>query len=223
MLVPLRFSDRAEAGRALATRLLDFTEPPTVVLGVPSGGVLTAAPIAERLAAPLAGAWVRKMVSPQEPDVVFGAVDLDGEVTLSTETVAAEGLADDEVAEIAWHAHQLLLAEWERAPGLDASSLLPGATAIVVDDCLVTGLTLRAAMRWARRQFARAVILAVPVVDRRIWHRVAGDADRAISLEEREDGPVARSDVYGEFRRPSPEEVGRILGLAARHADAARG
>lgn len=208
----LRFRDRAAAGRALAPRILELTDPPTVVLGVPHGGVAVAEPIARTLGAPLACVWVRKLAALREPDVVFGAVDLDGDVTLCLETIRAEGLDDEEVAEIAWHAHQRVLQEWEMAPGLDATSLLPGTTAVVVDDCITTGLTLRAAMRWARRQFVREVVLAVPVVDRRIWHKIAGDADRAICLEERDDGPVSRSEIYENYSRITVEEMRRALG-----------
>src|SRR5688572_19240822 len=201
MIRNLRFTDRRHAGLALAPRLLEFTRPPSVVLGIPHGGVEVAKPIAEALGAPLAPVWVKKLVDPSMPDVVIGAVDVDGDVTINPEAARAEGLDDEDLVEIAFHAHELLLREWEHGPGLDASALLPGATAIIVDDCITTGLTLRAAMRWARRQFVREVVLAVPVVDRPIWHRVAADADRAITLEERDGGPLARSDVYERYER----------------------
>ncbi|MBI4510994.1 MAG: hypothetical protein HY698_15275 [Deltaproteobacteria bacterium] len=211
MLRPLKFPDRIAAGRALAPRVLEFTAAPSVVLGVPNGGVLVAAPIAESLAAPLCVAWVRKVVSPAEPDVVLGAVDLDGDMTVATEIVRAEGLSDETLAEVAYHAHQHLLAQWERMPGLDASSLLAGTTAIVVDDLICTGMSLRAAMRWARKHFVRTVVLAVPVVDGRTWHRVAADADRALTLEERMDGPFSRSEVYDNFKRVTDDEVAKVL------------
>lgn len=208
----LRFPDRAAAGRALAPRLMAHSEAPTVVLGVPRGGVVTAAPVAAALGALLAAVWVRKIASSREPDVVLGAVDLDGDVTLALETVRAEGLSDEEVAELAYHAHQRLSADWERTPGLDATALLPGcATAIVIDDAMCTGLTLRAAMRWVRRQGARRVVLGVPIADARLWPRVAADADCAVTLEQRAGGPVARSDVYEAYQRVPEAEMARFL------------
>lgn len=207
-----RFSDRAAAGKALVPQIRDLTRPPSLVLGVPHGGVLCAAPVARALAAPLAPVWVRKLAAPREPDVVIGAVDLDGDVTLAVEAVRAEGLGEDEVAELAYHAHQRLLHDWERAPAIDPAPLLPGATAIIIDDAAVTGMTLRAAMRWVRRQQAGTVVLAVPVVDRRIWQHLTPDADHAVCLVEREDGPLARSDVYDDYHRISDEEMARALG-----------
>jgi predicted phosphoribosyltransferase len=211
----IRFPDRRAAGRALVGKLLDRTAPPSVVLGVPRGGVIAAAPIASALAAPLAPVWVRKLVSPREADVVFGAVDLDGDVTIAVETVRAEGLSDEEVAEIAFLGHEALRDEWAANPGLDATSLLPGTTAIIVDDNVCTGLTLRAAMRWARRQGARRVVLAVPIVDRRIWDRLGPDADERVAAEVREEGPIARSDAYEQYRRVTDEEMRDVLTTAS--------
>jgi predicted phosphoribosyltransferase len=212
MIPNLRFTCRADAGRALAPRVLEFTESPSMVLGVPHGGVEVAKPIAELLGATLAPVWVKKLYSPHMPDVVIGAVDVDGDVTLSPEVALAEGLSDEDIGEIGYHAHQILLREWEGGPGPEASSLLPGVTAVVVDDCMTTGLTLRSAMRWVRRQLPRRVVLAVPVVDRRIWHRVAGDADCAITLEERDDGPLARSEIYDQYTRVTPDQMSALFG-----------
>jgi putative phosphoribosyl transferase len=210
-----RFPSRADAGRRLAPQVAATTTPPTVVLGVPHGGIVTAAPIADALSAPLCAAWVRKITSPREPDVVLGAVDVDGDTTLAVEIVRAEGLSSEQVAELSWHAHQKLLNEWERAPGLDATSLLPGTTAVIVDDSLCTGMTLRAAMRWVRRQGAARVVLAVPVVDARIWPHLAADADAAVYLDRRGDEPIARSDVYDDFRMPTETEIGLLLATGA--------
>lgn len=209
-----KFRDRETAGRALAPLVLQRTWFPSVVLGVPHGGVAVARPIAQHLKAPLSAAWVRKLAAPKEPDAVVGAVDIDGDVTLGVENARAEGLSSEEVCELAYHAHRRLLEDWRRGPGLDAAPLLPGADAIIVDDGLTTGLTLRAAMRWARRQHARRLILAVPVVDSLIWFHLAHDVAFALALETRTDGPVARSEVYEDFHRPSDEEVAQMLALA---------
>jgi putative phosphoribosyl transferase len=206
-----KFRDRAAAGKALAPLVIARTSPPSVVLGIPHGGVATARPIATALSAPLAALWVRKLAHPANPDVVVGAVDLEGDVTLNVDSARAEGLTGEDIAELAYHGHKALLRDWERSSAADATSLLPGATAIIVDDALVTGLTLRAAARWARKQNARRVVLAVPVVDGTIWRQLAGDADELIAVEER-DGVYARSDVFDRYQRISDDEMARLLG-----------
>jgi putative phosphoribosyl transferase len=205
-----RFAHRAAAGEALAYAVADAVDGAAVVLGVPNGGLAVAQPIAAALRAPLGVAWVRKLVLPREPDVVVGAVDLDGDVTLVAEAVRAQALDGETVTELAFHAHQRLR---------DAATPLPpdlhGKSAVVVDDGMTTGIALAAALRWARRHRARRVVVAVPVVDARIWERVAKDADQAVTLEIRDDGPIARSEVYDDFRRVGREELDRLLGNRA--------
>jgi predicted phosphoribosyltransferase len=206
-----RFRSRADAGRALAPLVRAATSPPSIVLGLPRGGIAVGVEIARHLGAPLCASWIRRIGSPREPGVVIGAVDLDGDLTLGVESARAEGLGDEALAEIAWHAHQGLLAEYARRDGLDAAALLPGATAIVVDDTLCTGLALRAAIRWARRQSARRVVACVPVVDERIWAHVRRDADDAIALAALDDGPLARSEIYDDFARIPDDELEKLI------------
>lgn len=181
---------------------------------------MAAAPVAGALDAPLAVAWVRRLIAPREPGVVLGAVDLDGDVTLNTAAMGAEGLGPGFIARLATRAHARLREAWEQSPGPDPGSLLPGATAILIDDGLTTGLTMIAAIRWARRALAQRVVIAVPVVDRRIWTRVAEQADAAAAIEERDDGPIARSEVYEDFRSVGPRQFDALL--AARAAELSR-
>jgi putative phosphoribosyl transferase len=206
-----RFPDRAAAGRALAPRIAEITSGARVVLGLPRGGLVTAAPVAEALGAPLAVAWVRRLIAPREPDVVVGAVDIGGDVTLNTAATGAEGLSDTFVAELATRVRARLREDWARTPGLDAAAHVPGATAIVIDDGLTTGLSLIAALRWARRLGAERTVVAVPVVDARIWSHVAGHADAAVALEVRDDGPISRSEIYEDFHRIETAEIAELL------------
>jgi putative phosphoribosyl transferase len=203
----LRFHDRAAAGKALAYAVADAIEGPAVVLGIPTGGLAVAQPIAAALAAPLGVAWVRKLVAPREADVIVGAVDLDGDVTLVAEAVRAQGLDGEEVTELAYRAHRRL-----RELAHPMPPALGGRTAVVVDDGMTTGITLAAALRWTRRHGARRVVVAVPVVDARIWERVAKDADQAVTLEIRDDGPIARSEVYERYQRIGRDDLDRMLG-----------
>jgi orotate phosphoribosyltransferase len=49
----MRFHDRSDAGRQLASRLLPLRDEDVVVLGLPRGGVPVAAEVARALSAPL--------------------------------------------------------------------------------------------------------------------------------------------------------------------------
>lgn len=205
-----KFPDRKAAGRALADAVQPHVTGPAVVLGVPNGGVVVARPIAKVLGVPLDIAWVRKVVRPSEPDVVLGAVDLDGAFTVNPVAAQAADVGNELLTELAFHTHEKLVS---KAGDVKAriKGLLLGRTVVVVDDGIMTGLTLIAALRWARRQGALRRIVAVPVVDERIWRRVEEHADVAVALEARDDGPIARSDVYEDYRSVPSDIIASIV------------
>ena len=69
------FRDRREAGDRLAIALEDrgFATP-IVVLAIPRGGVVVAAPVARRLGAPLDVVMPHKLGAPGNPELAIGAV-----------------------------------------------------------------------------------------------------------------------------------------------------
>jgi predicted phosphoribosyltransferase len=85
---PFRFTDRADAGRQLAARLLPMALDKPVVYALPRGGVPVALEIARALGAPLDLIFVRKIGAPRAPEVALGAV-VDGE---NPQTVVNEGV-----------------------------------------------------------------------------------------------------------------------------------
>ncbi len=75
------FTNREHAGRLLGLRLAHVKEhggAEVIVLGLPRGGVVVAAEIAEALGAPLDVLVVRKLGAPAQPELAIGAVT-DGE------------------------------------------------------------------------------------------------------------------------------------------------
>jgi putative phosphoribosyl transferase len=158
----MRFRDRSDAGRVLATRLAHLCEAKPVVVGLPRGGVPVAAEIAAALNAQLDIVLVRKIGAPHRKELAVGAVGEDG-VTVRNDVVLRElGLTWDDVAE---------QVERERAEIVRrAATLRPGPrpdlrgrTVILVDDGIATGATVVAALRILRDLGATHIVLAVPV------------------------------------------------------------
>jgi putative phosphoribosyl transferase len=210
----MTFKDRAEAGRVLAAELVPLVTPPCVVAAIPRGGVAVALPIVERLSAPLTVAYARKLTSPLAPEVAFGALDEDDEVSLDPETVAAFGLSgrDIEAAKTRTRAEiQRRMALYGVPP---LGSYLPGATVVLVDDGLATGLTMQAALAYARRHGATRVVVAVPCAAAAAAARFRRDADVFVSLTVDEDF-VAVGEYYEDFS-PVPDEV--VLAMLRRAA-----
>lgn len=214
------FPDRAEAGRRLAERLaaLDLARP--VVLALPRGGVAVAAPIAARLAAPLDLLLVRKIGAPMQPELAMGAVCNGPEpiVVTNPDVVALAGVTEREFAEMARQA----LAEIARRRARYCAGRPPrevaGCTAIVVDDGIATGATMRAGLKALRRRGPAAIVLAVPVAPPEALAELRGEADRIVCLRESH-LPFGIGGHYEDFHQLADDEVIRLL----QAADAARG
>jgi putative phosphoribosyl transferase len=206
----LLFHDRAQAGRALAARLGPLIPPPCVVAGIPRGGVVVALPVAERLHAPLTVAYARKLAAPLAPELAFGAMDEDGEAILDVATMRVFRLGPADLAE----ARETVRREIERrialyqAPPLAA--FLPGSVVVLVDDGLATGLTMRAALDYARRHGAREVTVAAPCASAEAAARFQREADRFVSLIV-DPGFQAVGQYYAVFSQVSDQEVLAML------------
>src|SRR5689334_24319740 len=137
-----RYADRQDAGVALAGALDVFTgRADVVVLGVPRGGVVVAAPVAAALRAPLDVLVVRKLGLPGRPELAMGAIaDVAGEVAVvRNEDVLRRWPVPEDAAQAVLQAE---LAELRRREDVyragRAAVPVAGRTAIVVHDGLAT-------------------------------------------------------------------------------------
>ena len=158
---PRRYRDRRQAGTILADHVADQmprgeTDEPPVVLGLPRGGVPVAAPVAERLGAPLDVLTVRKIGTPHHEELAIGAVASGGLRVLNDELIAHLGLSPAVVEERTRLALKELEQREARLRGDRPPIPLAGRTVVVVDDGLATGATMRAAVtRAAQRRGGR--------------------------------------------------------------------
>jgi predicted phosphoribosyltransferase len=210
------FRDRADAGRQLAERLAAENLVAPVVLGLPRGGLPVAREIAKVLAAPLGLVLVRKIGAPRQPELALGAV-VNGaapETVWNADLLSAFGLTEADMEP----ARQAQLAEVARRRAAygsgDAPEDLKGRTAIVVDDGVATGATMRAAIRALRRRGPAAIVIAVPVASPETLVLLAEEADRAICLETPSDF-YAVGAAYRDFSQVEDAEVTAILATHA--------
>jgi len=177
----MRFADRHDAGVRLAAALVDAVTGPAVVLGIPRGGVLVAAPVARALAAPLDVVVPKKVGAPFNPELGLGAV-APGVRVLDDELIARLGVSeaylDRELEREEAEIERRTAAYRAGRPPLD----LQGKTAVVVDDGVATGGTAVAAARWARAQRAPTVVFAAPVGPPETAARLGPACDRVILL-----------------------------------------
>jgi len=162
MLKPL-FENRLDAGNRLARELVDYEDrEDVIVLALPRGGVPVAYPVAEHLDAPLDVVLVRKLGVPGREELAMGAIASGGVRVLNDVVVEALDIPERVIDAVA----EKEKVEMERREGAYRADRpapeLEGRTAILVDDGLATGSTMRAAVAGLRARDPQAVVVAVP-------------------------------------------------------------
>jgi putative phosphoribosyl transferase len=202
------FADRAEAGRLLARRVLELHPVDPVVLALPRGGVPVAAEVADALGAPLDLLLVRKIGAPFHRELAVAAIaeGAGEEPFIDEETLRMTGATPDYVRREAEAERDENTRR--RAAYLGGRAALPveGRTAIVVDDGIATGTTVRAALRALRRRRPKRLVLAVPVAPPDTIERLRAEVDDLVCLAE---PPYfyAVGAHYADFHQVSDDEV----------------
>lgn len=179
------FVNRKEAGRKLADALRYLKQERPCVLALPRGGVPVAYEVALALEAPLDLVLVRKIGAPQEPELAVAAV-VDGvraELVRNEELIAMLGVSEAYLAQEM--ARQLAEIERRRTAYLGDRPPVPlaGRTALIVDDGIATGATIRAAILAVRRANPKRLVLAVPVAPPDTLERLRPEVDEIVCLE----------------------------------------
>jgi predicted phosphoribosyltransferase len=210
------FRDREQAGERLAEALGRFKGSDPVVLALPRGGVPVAFEIARSLEAPLDLVLVRKIGAPFQPELAVAAV-VDGEkmeITVNEDLIEALRLPEGYVQEQA--ARQVEEIERRRELYLRGRDRVgvEGRTAILVDDGIATGASMRAALRAVRRRQPGRLVLAVPVAPPATVAALREEADEVVCLST---PPYfgAIGQFYADFRQLGDDEVRELLERAA--------
>lgn len=178
-----RFRDRRDAGQALLLELTrKLAEPPAVVAALAPGGVIVAESIADHYAVPLTVLSARKLTTPLAPDLAFGAVDEDGHSVMSYDVVAGFRLSPEEMEPERIKVWAELKGIRARYPAPALSSFLPAPSVVLVDEGLATGLTMEAAVAYARRCGAAEIVVAAPCASATAAARFKGTVDRFVCL-----------------------------------------
>jgi len=206
------FRNRKQAGELLAEEVARRAFPDPIVLGLPRGGVPVAAEVAAKLKAPLDIILVRKIGAPMQRELAVGAV-VDGgapEIVRNEELISLVGLTENEFQQEA--KRQLEIIEERRKLWVAGRSRIPvkGKTAIIVDDGIATGATVKASLHALKRQGPQRIVIATPVASRESLEELRRETDDVICLETPEYlGAIGF--FYAEFSQVSDAEVSRIL------------
>jgi predicted phosphoribosyltransferase len=209
----VRYRDRHEAGSILAAEVARSARGRCVVAAIPRGGIVVAARVAERLAAPLTMVYARKIALPTAPEFAIGALDEDGEAILEHAWPRWREVAPEDVAAARARVGAEIARQRDRYGAPALAPLARGATVVLVDDGLATGLTMRAAVAYVRRHGAARVIVAAPCASEEAAERFTREADRFVCpLVDPNFGAVGS--YYRAFGSVSDEEVLATLAAA---------
>ncbi len=206
------FRDRKEAGERLAEQLTHLRDRKPVVLALPRGGVAVGLAVARRLDAPLDLVLVRKIGVPWQPELALGAVT-DGpsaDVFIDRRLADALRIPNDYIEEET--ARQIAEIERRREayragrPAIE----IAGRAAIVVDDGIATGATMRVALQAVRRRRPGWLVLAAPVAAPETLADLKAEADETVCVECPTDlGAIGY--YYRDFHQLTDDEVRELL------------
>lgn len=205
------FADRVEAGRALALKLEQYQRrKDAVILALPRGGVPVAYEVARVLELPLDLLVVRKLGVPSHPELAMGAIASGGAVYFNQDVIEMAGVTEAQMQAVLAR-ERAELDRRERAyrggrPPLD----LRGAIAIVIDDGMATGASLRAGLSAVRTLKPAKLVVAVPVAPADAAERMSDLADEFVSVLSPFDFRAV-GQFYRTFGQTSDDEVRSLL------------
>ncbi len=205
------YTDRAEAGCALAQALKKYAPNRTLVLALPRGGVPVGYEIARALHAPLDTLVVRKIGAPFNPEYAVGALAPNEVLVFDDDSIRASGASRASVEGVVGKEREEMRRRIDLYRSGQFSVGFAPNTVIIVDDGIATGMSARAALRAARIRYTRArIVLASPVCVPGTAEDLEKEADEVVCLA----SPLdihAIGQAYEHFEQLSDEEVLRYL------------
>ncbi|MCL5970515.1 MAG: phosphoribosyl transferase [Patescibacteria group bacterium] len=203
------FKNRREAGKLLAKALGKYKNKEVIVYALPRGGVVTAIEIAKYLDAPLDLIITRKIGHPFEPEYAIGAVAENGHLVRGRFGITNidQKWFRDEIKKEQKEAQRRREKYLSGRKPLSAK----GKIAILVDDGIATGLTIKAGVLELKHQNPKKIVVAVPVAPKDVAEQIKKDVDELVVLDVPKFYVGAVGAYYGEFLPVEDEEVIEIL------------
>ena len=203
------FEDRKEAGLTLARMLAGYRGKDAVIYALPRGGVVLGFEIANFLRVPLDLVIARKIGHPKNSEYAVCAVTEEGEPFCeeSERTKLDPRWLEAEIQKERDEARRRRIAYLGDKEHISAKDKI----AIVVDDGVATGLTLRAALRAIRAEKPKELVVAVPVAPHDMVEVLGREADKVVVVKDELNYLGAVGAYYLDFPQVFDQEVIELL------------
>jgi putative phosphoribosyl transferase len=206
--------NRIEAGKQLAKKLSAYANrSDVIVLGLPRGGVPVAFEIATALNVCLDICLVRKLGTPNNPELAMGAIAMGGIIAINEDLVEQEQISSETINLVITREQEELQRRDRLYRGDRPLPNLHNHIVILVDDGIATGSTMMAAISVVAQQKPKSIILAVPVAHPQILRALRSTVDRVVYLI----APASLHSIslwYEDFTQTSDREVQKLLSTA---------
>lgn len=204
------FKNREDAALQLAKRLKALKLKDAVVLGIPRGGVVTAAVLARELGAELDVVLSRKLRAPYQPELAIGAIGEDGEVYLNSFARELAGVTETYIREERDHQITEIARRRKLFRAVKPPADVTDRSVIVTDDGIATGSTMLAALHVLSVQKPHEIIVAVPVAPPEALEKFRPRCSHLeCLLTPSHFGAI--SQFYSDFQQVEDEEAVRLL------------
>lgn len=201
------FKNRADAGRRLAKLLARYQGQDGVVYALPRGGVVLGDVIAKELGFTLDIVLTKKLGHPNNPEYAIGACSEEGDPWCNPKET--KHLDQTWLKEETERIREELRRRKDRYP---APYTCPkDKVAIIVDDGVATGYTIKAAIKEIREKKPKKLIVAVPVIPADTARDLDRMVDDLVCVERDAFFLGAVGAYYDDFAQVEDDQVIKIL------------
>lgn len=171
------YKNRKESGEKLVGYLEKYKDENAVLLAIPRGGVPVAFEVSKKLGLPLDVIIVKKIGHPNNPEYAVGAASVNS-AYINPQNIrgVTESYLEEEKNKKQLEAKKI----YNELRGEKNPIDLKGKIAIIVDDGVATGSTIKMAITVAKNLGAKRVVVAVPVGSPSAISMLRNEADEVI-------------------------------------------
>jgi predicted phosphoribosyltransferase len=189
--------------------MIEITEG--FVLAIPAGGVPVAKEVSKVLGLALDVAIVSKITLPWNTEAGYGAVAFDGTTRLNKELVEILGVSEEQIQRGILETKEKVSQRKKRFRSHINHPKHTEMTAILVDDGLASGFTMRVAVEALTKTGFKSIIVAVPTGQDKIVRDISRRVNAVYCANIRSEKRFAVAEAYQSWSDVTDNEVGTIL------------